>query len=108
MPTQGEARKCQSSINFHTAPRNDENHTNREPLRANKRPRTETEMNDMLTPGISITEPTKNLHESTSVNTVIETPMVSSLNNYDITKLERLVDKNDQYESQRFSTTMYS
>ena len=101
MPTQGEARKSQSSINFHTAPRNDENHTNQEPLRANKRPRTETEMNDMLTPGISITEPTENLHESASVNTVIETPMVSSLNNYDITKLERLVDKNDRYESHK-------
>ena len=95
MSSQGAARKAKSACNFFPVrPEGDEN-------RANKRTRSDLENNDTTSPTITVTSSRENLHATESTITVIEGPAMRTLDVHDVTKLERLVDKTDRYESHK-------
>ena len=98
MSLPGVARKAKSATNFFqtTTTRAEDN---QQP--ASKRLRSEPENDNMSVPAITITNSSENLHASDSAITVLEVPVTGNLNVHDVTKLERLVDKCDRYESHK-------
>ena len=109
------ARKSQSAINVHAIPLSEVGATNKETLRVNKRSRTDIEMDNMATPVITITNNSEdNIHATTSTmahSTLVKTAMTSltneelpstrGVNDYDVIKLDRLIDKADRFESHK-------
>ena len=99
MSQSGGARRTQSSTIFSQRSRNEETQPSVEILRVNKRPRTEND--STAAPEVTITDVDQDLHRSASTNTVIEAPTNNNLNNYDVIKLDRLMDKYDRFESHK-------
>ena len=101
MASQGVARKSKSAINFPTKPRDEASSDVNNIQRVNKRLRTDSETNSTVMPEVTITNADENLHGSANTNAVIEVPLECNINNYDVIKLDRLIDKSDRYESHK-------
>ena len=52
-------------------------------------------------PEVTITNADESHHGSANTNAVIEVPLECNINNYDVIKLDRLIDKSDRYESHK-------
>ena len=115
MSSQGVARKSQSAINFLAETRSGESTNSADTLRVNKRTRTDIEADNTATPKITITNSDDNIHASASTvvhsnllkgamgstNICEEVAPLSGVNNYDVIKLDRLIDKVDRFESHK-------
>ena len=101
MASQGVARKSKSAINFPTKPRDEASSDVNNIQRVNKRLRTDSEINSTVMPEVTITNADENLPGSANTNAVIEVPLECNINNYDVIKLDRLIDKSDRYESHK-------
>ena len=99
--SQGAARRTQSSINFGAKSQKEDNSSGVDTLHVIKRPRTEMENDSTAIPDVMITNTDEDIHSSTSTSTVIEVPINNNYNNYDVLKLDRLIDKSDRFESHR-------
>ena len=97
MSLQGVARKTRSVISFPSSlrPESDD-----QQLRKRSRKEADND-NTSATPDITITHPTEDLEATSSFATVIQAPAAGNLDVHDVTKLERLVDKSDRYESHK-------
>ena len=93
MSSQGVARQTKSASDFFQQGAGDG--------KQRKRPRTNQEGDEIAAPAITITPSSESIIAADSNITVLERTNQRSLNIHDVTKLERLIDKCDRYESHK-------